>query len=99
MLVSHAPTLADARSCVAALSDQAKDAHASSAYERVILQLDRIHDDDVPAVDSEELPEDRELLLAGATTAIEQLSGHGVDALDIELVLATLDDAQQIDEL
>ena len=98
MLLSHAMTLADARSCVAALADQATQAHASSAYERVIMQLDRIHDDDVPAVDSDGLPEDRDLLLAGATAAIEQLVDHGVDALDIELVLATLEDAHKLDE-
>jgi hypothetical protein len=99
MLLSHAMTLADARSCVAALADQATDAHASSAYERVIVELDRIHDDDGPAVDSETLTKDRDLLLARATTAIEQLVGHSVDALQIELVLAALEDAHELDEL
>jgi hypothetical protein len=32
-------------------------------------------------------------------TAIEQLSDYGVDALDIELVLATFEDVYTLDEL
>jgi hypothetical protein len=96
MLPSHAITLADARSCVAALADQATNAHASSAYERVIVELDRIHDDEAPAVDSAISIECGELLLAGATMAIEQLVDHGGDALQIELVLAMLEDAHDV---
>jgi hypothetical protein len=98
MLLSHAITLAEARSYVAALADQARSADASSGYERVLLELDWIHDDDVPALDTDGLTDDRETLLAVATSAIEQLIDYGVDALQIELVLAMLEYARQLDE-
>ena len=50
MLLPHAQTLAQARSYVAALADQALTLEASSAYERVLLKLDRVHGDDCPAL-------------------------------------------------
>lgn len=97
MLIAHAVALADARSHVAALADRARTAEASSAYERVLLEIDWTHGDDVPAVDTFGLAEDRDLLRAGATSAIEELKGHGVDVLQIELLLALVDDAGVLD--
>ncbi len=98
MLLAHAVTLAEARSHVAALADHAETTEASSAYEHVLLQLDWIHEDDVPALDTSGLTDDRDILLVVAASAIEELVSHGVDVLQIELVLAMLDDARALDE-
>ena len=98
MLLAHAVTLAEARSYVAALADQARSVEASSAYERALLELDWIHGDDVPGLDTSGLTDDRDILLALATSAIEQLATYGVDELQIELLLAALDDARALDE-
>jgi hypothetical protein len=50
MLLSHAVTLAQARSYLAALADTAGTFEASLGYDRVLLQLDVIHGDDTPAL-------------------------------------------------
>lgn len=97
MLLSHAQTLAQARSHIAALADQALSVEASSAYERVLLDLDRIHDDECPALDSAVLGDDRDILLSTASAAIEHLGTYGVDALSLELLLAKLIDARDLD--
>ena len=97
MLIDHAIALTEARSHVAALADRARSVEASSAYEHVLLELDWLHDDAVPALDTTGLPHDRGMLLAVATAAIERLIGHGIDALRIELVLAALDGAWDLD--
>jgi hypothetical protein len=97
MLLPHAQTLAQARSYVAALADRALTLDASSAYERALLELDRVHGDDCPALDSEDLADDRGILLAAASSAIEELETHGIDALSIELILAMLVDAHDLD--
>jgi hypothetical protein len=97
MLLPHAFTLAQARSFLAALADQASTIDASSAYEHVLIELDRIHGDDCPAINSDGLPEDRAILLAVATSALEELEQHGVDPLSVELILVMLDDAYAMD--
>ena len=97
MLLRHAFALAQARSYLAALADQASTIDASSAYEQVLIELDRIHGDESPAIDSEELPEDRAILHAVATSALEELEQYGVDPLSAELVLAMLADAYALD--
>ena len=94
MLLAHAVTLTEARSYLAALADHARTVDASSAYERALLELDWIHGDDVPSLDTYGLTDDRDILMAVATSAIEQLAAYGVDALQIELLLAALDDAR-----
>ncbi len=96
MLLSHAVTLAEARSYVAALADQATSADASAEYERVLLQLDWIHGDYVPGI-TEVPAEHRDVLFAIAEQAIEDLIGHGIDALKVELVLDMLDAARSRD--
>jgi hypothetical protein len=97
MLLTHAQTLAQARSCVAALGDRAPTIDASSAFERVLLELDRIHGDDCPALDTRDLTDDRDILLAAASNAVEELEKYGVDPLSIELILAMLVDAHDLD--
>jgi hypothetical protein len=97
MLLAHAITLTKARSYVAALADRASTAEASSAYEHALIELDWIHGDDVPALDTLGLTSDRDVLLLDATTAILQLAAYGVDALGIELILAALYGAHNLD--
>jgi hypothetical protein len=97
MLLPHAQTLAQARSYVAALADRSLTVEVSSAYERVLLELDRVHGDDCPALDTEGLPDDREILLAVTSNTVEQLESYGVDPLSVELILAMLDDAHDLD--
>jgi hypothetical protein len=94
MLLAHAVTLTEARSYIAALADHARTVEASSAYERALLELEWIHRDDVPSLDGYGLTDDRDILMAVATSAIEQLAAYDVDALQIELLLAALDDAR-----
>ncbi|RNM12131.1 hypothetical protein [Nocardioides pocheonensis] len=98
MLLAHAVTLTEVRSCIAALAEDARTVEAASAYERALLELDWIHGDDVPALDTYGLTDDRDILMAVATSAIEQLATYDVDALQIELLLAALDDARALDE-
>lgn len=97
MLLPHAQTLAQARSHVAALADRALTLDASSAYERALLELDRVHGDDCPALDTEDLTDDRDILLAVASNAIDELERYGIDPLSVELILAMLIDAHDLD--
>ena len=97
MLLAHALTLADARSYVAALADLAQTFDASVEYERVLLQLDFIHGDDTPALDTAGLTDDRDVLFSVAASSIEELLDHGVDGLRIELVLDMLEAARDKD--
>jgi hypothetical protein len=98
MLSSHATTLAEARSHVAALADTALTFEASVDYERVLLQLDGIHGDDVPGLDASGRTDDRNVLFTIAESAIEELVDFAVDALQIELVLAMLIAARELDQ-
>lgn len=97
MHLRHAQTLAQARSYVAGLADRALTLDASSAYERVLLELDRVHGDDCPTLDTEDLTDNRDILLTIASNAIEELENYGIDALSVELILAMLVDAQDLD--
>lgn len=96
MLLAHAVTLAEARSHVAALADRAQTSDASAEYERVLLQLDWLYGDFIPGI-SPVLIEERDLMFGIAETAIENLVEHGVDPLQVELVLVILDAARAID--
>lgn len=97
MLLAHARTLAEARSYLAALADTARTVPGSIAYERVLLQLDLVHGDQAPA--HEDLPRTlpADLVYRLAAKTIEDLVRHGVDALQIELVLAALIEARETD--
>ena len=97
MLFAHAVALAEARSYVAALADHASTFDASVEYERVLLQLDGIHGDDSPALNDVFTDQD-DVLYTAAEAAIEGLIDHGIDALQIELVLDMLEAARDKDE-
>ena len=98
MLLPHAVTLSEARSYVAALADNAVTIDASIEYDRVLLQIDFIHDDDIPAIGPVHVT-DRAALFSVAESAIEALADHGVDGLTVELVLDMLYVAQELDAL
>jgi hypothetical protein len=98
MLLAHALLLTAARSNVAALADLTQTFDASVGFERVLLQLDCIHGDDSPALDTAGLTADRDILYLDAASAIEELLEYGVDALQVELVLDMLECARDQDE-
>lgn len=97
MDLEHALTLARARSFVAALADTALGDDASAAFERVLIELDWLHDDESPGLDTDGLSDDRDVLYLGATAAIESLILFGIDALDLELLLVRLEAAHALD--
>lgn len=97
MLLAHAILLAESRSYLAALAGTARTVEASIAYERVLLHLDLVHGDQCPAYDHMPSALPADLLYRLAVQAIRDLKAYGVDALQIELVLADLLDAREFD--
>lgn len=97
MRLTHAVALAEARTYLAALANTASTPDACSGYEEALNYLDAIHGDDVPALDNHGLTDDRAVLRAVAESAIDELTGHGVDTLQVELVLAMLERANALD--
>lgn len=95
-MLAHALTLAEARSYVAALADHATTIDASIEYDRVLLQIDFIHGDLIPAIAPVPVT-DRDVLFAVAESAIEDLVDHGIDGLAVELVLDMLYAARELD--
>ena len=93
MLLPHAHTLARARTCLAGLADAASSEDDSSAYEHVLIELDRIHCDESPDIYLDAVMQDQAVQFENATSAIEDLKGYGVDPLSVELVLWMLEDA------
>lgn len=92
MLLAHAATLAEARSYLAALADQAPTFDASVEYERVLLQLDALHREPIPGISP--VPAcNRDVLFDVVYAAIEELESHGVDLLAVELLLDMLEAA------
>jgi hypothetical protein len=96
MLLAHAVTLGQARSYVAALADAAVTAESSIEYDRVLFQIDVIHGDYIPGISPVPLT-DRDVLFEVAESAIEELAGHGIDSLTVELVLDMLWAARELD--
>lgn len=96
MDLEHARTLARARLFVAALADTARCDDASSAFERVLVELDGLHGDESPSLATDGLG-DRDVLYRGAMTAIESLVLFGLDVLDLELLLVRLETAYTLD--
>lgn len=96
MLLSEAVALATARSYLAALADAALTFEGSLGYDRVLLDLDTIHGDDTPAT-FDVSTTDRSALYDLAEIAVEQLGRFEVDALQVELLLARLEDARRLD--
>ena len=97
MLLAHAVALAEARTYIAALANGAASPDASLAYERTLLYLDSMHGENVPALDSSGLIDDHSALFVVAESAVEELVEHGADALQVELVLAMLEEARELD--
>jgi hypothetical protein len=97
MLLPHARTLAQARTYLAALADEASTDDASSSYEHVLIELDRIHCDESPDVYLDAITQDRDIQFEIASTALEELKRHGVDPLSVELLLWMLEDAHSQD--
>lgn len=85
MLLSHAISLAEARSYLAALADRTDCLDVSEGYGRALLYLDALHGAAVPALRDVPIT-DPELVNRLAIRAIESLRDYGVDALQIELV-------------
>jgi hypothetical protein len=95
MLLSHAVQLAEARSHVAALADRSSF-EAAMEYERVLLQLDYLHEGSVPPITV--VPTgDRVVLLQSARAAIAALGDHDVDALGLAVCLHMLEVAWELD--
>lgn len=90
MNADHAITLVLARSCLAALAMSAATAPAGLKYDQVLLALDGAHGDDVPGLETDALTNDRRVLFEVAFSAIEDLTEHGVNELQVELLLAML---------
>ena len=96
MIHAHALTLVLARSCLAALADQATRFEATLAYDEVLLDLDAAHGDYTPALERIEAT-DREALYRRASDAIKSIVEFGVDPLTVELLLADLEQARGLD--
>ncbi|WP_185996261.1 hypothetical protein [Nocardioides campestrisoli] len=97
MLLPHALVLADARLRLAALADQATTVDVASAYERVLIELDRIHSDACPAVSTDRHAEGLATFPARLTSALEELDQYGVESLRLELLLVMFEDARALD--
>lgn len=99
MFVAHAHTLAVARSCIAELADTALTCEASTSYEEALAALDLIHGDRVPAINSVLIrDDDTQQLFVSAVGSVTRLREYGIDPLHIDLVLAMLGDAHEMDQ-
>lgn len=96
MLLAHAITIAEARSYIAALDDNASTPRGAIAYGDVLIYLDAAHDDHVPALTAVPVHAPS-VLYELATKAITDLAAYGFDPLHIELTLAYLADAWALD--
>ncbi|GAA1434323.1 hypothetical protein GCM10009641_27300 [Mycobacterium cookii] len=97
MLLAHSALLTEARSYVAALADNAKTLEASSAYDLALIELDLVHGDGAFALDAAKLAVGRDAPMALAIAAVERLTTYGMDALQSELLLASLERARALD--
>lgn len=96
MMLTDAIAIAEARSYLAALDDNAHTILGSVGYDRTLIYLDASLGDDIPATIEVRI-EDSELLYRLAVQAITDLTAHGVDLLHIELILAYLADSRTLD--
>ncbi|MFE4001475.1 hypothetical protein ACFX43_22100 [Nocardioides sp. YIM B13467] len=96
MLLAHAIAIAEVRSYIAALADSAATVLGSVAYDRVLIYLDSVHGDQVPA--TTEIPlDDPATMYRLAQQSTSDLRRYGLDGLHIELALAYLTDAWTLD--
>lgn len=97
MDTDHAITLVLARSCLATLATSASTVAAGLKYDQVLIALDGAHGNDVPGLETDALTKDRRVLFEVAFSAIEDLVAHGVEEIQIELLLAMLTDAYDVE--
>jgi len=90
MSLNYARTLAEARSCLAAALADASRFELSIEYDHVLLELDALHGGHGPAT----FPIAGSLmdLRRRAEVRLEDLADLGADPLNIELILARLDE-------
>ena len=98
MMLSHAVVLAEARSYIAALADSTSSTDASLEYDRVLLQLDWLHGGAISRITVVPSSDDRNVVHRVADAAIRTLADHAVDRLDLEICIAMLDAAWELDE-
>lgn len=90
MLLAHAIAMSRARSALATLADRATSAEASIEYDRVLLELDWMHDNPAPGF-TPLLEESREVLFNIAENSLYDLFEYGNDDdLDISLLVQAL---------
>lgn len=87
-----APAMAHARAALGSLAGQAPSVHASSDYERVLLILDGYTGDASPAA-IKDVVDDQRAALAVARRSLLALAGVQLTSLQVEVLLAMLDDA------
>lgn len=90
-------TLTAARSYIAALADGAHTIDGSVEYERALLHLDALYGGDVPAL-AEIAADGPQDIYDLAEDSLANLVGHGIDALQLELLLSLLEDARAADQ-
>lgn len=92
----HIKTLASARSCIAALADNARTRSGAHAYERVLLELDAMFGDEGPAIET--IPDgESEDVHREAAAALGNLLRLGTDPLRTEILLALLESVREMD--
>ncbi len=89
MNLSDAVTIAKARSYVASLADTATDLRAAVEYEQVLIELDDLYGDVVPAI-TVVPPAAREVVFRCAVEAIRRLPRVGFDEFDLGMCLCLL---------
>lgn len=96
MLLAHAVLYAEARSYLAALADHALTFDGAMEYERVLLELDELHGGVYPPATP--IPEvEPDVLYRIAFNAVAGLAEHQVDTFGLELCLAMLMAAHDVD--
>lgn len=89
MSLNYARNLAEARSCLAGLADMSPY-ETSIAYEHLLLELDAMHGGHGPATFP--VAGSLSVLHRRVEARLEDLSDLGADPLNIELILARLDE-------
>ena len=87
-----APAMANARAALGSLADRASSVHAASDYERVLLTLDAYTGDASPSASDDDV-DDPHTAIAGARRSLLALEGVQLTSLQVEILLAMLDEA------
>ena len=87
-----APAMANARAALGSLADHASSVLAASDYERVLLTLD-VYTGDASPSSSQDVVDDPRTAIATARRSLRALEGVQLTSLQVEVLLAMLDDA------